>query len=473
MRTIEFAYRPIPIHAPFHTSSAAERFLFGAFGSGKTWAICAEAIAWCLEQPGIRGLIARRTVPELRDTTETVFFEILPHELRMAGEVKRSGGHVESFTFPNGSKVLFRAIDEWEKFKSLNIGFIAWDEVDEFDEESYQGMLSRVRQREPTPEASALGATEITRRAVWSASNPAGHNWCWRRAVNDKTKVPGVEYFKSTSFDNPYLPASYFDYLMQYPEQWIRRYVLCQFDDFAGQIYEEWNWDEHVIKDELKLGNHHVYWMGMDPGTRDPTAGLWVVVDLDGKLSGTPRTLIGVAEYEQNYTSVNQHVREWKKIEAQHKMNVRWRVADPGAITVKDRGTTMGLDRQYARHGYRFALGPKDDKDRIPMLGQLIQMRRFKLTPNCPLTYEALKGYQWEDLSPAMKRKGVDAPERPLHKNTHLVCCAQYLSSKFVKPPKRRLADLNLTPQEELAREVTSITRRQMQRKSVGPGPIV
>lgn len=471
-RQINFDYKPIPVHEPFHESAAAERFMFGAFGSGKTWAICAEAIAWCLEHPGIRGLIARKTVPELRDTTETVFFEILPHELRQAGETRRTGGHVESFTFPNGSKVLFRAIDEWHKLKSLNVGFIAWDEVDEFDEDTYQGMLSRVRQREPTPEASALGVKEIVRRGVWAASNPAGHNWCWRRAVNDATKTEGVEYFKSTSFDNPYLPPEYFDYLMQYPDTWIRRYVLCQFDDFAGQIYEEWNWDDHVIKySDLKLTGADVFWMGMDPGTRSPTAGLWVVVDETGEISGHKRSLIGVAEYQENYKAAHEHAKQWRLLEARNKMNVKWRVADPTALPVKDRGSNMGLDDQYRRLGYHFQLGPKDHKDRIPMLGQLIAMKRFLLTDKCPLAYEAIKNYQWEDLTTAMKTRGVDAPERPLKHNDHLVDCAQYLSSRWVRPYRPEPGREPMSFEQEVNKSI----KRQLQakRESQTTAPIV
>lgn len=450
---ITFAYRPMPVHAAFHQSLAYERFLFGAFGSGKTWAICAEAIAWCLEQPGINGMIARRTVPELRDTTESVFFEILPHDLRVAGETRRTGGHVESFTFPNGSRVIFRAIDDWEKQKSQNLGFLALDECDEFDEETIEGMKSRIRQREPLPEARKLGATKIRRRGIWAASNPAGHNWVWRRAVNPATKLEGTEYWKSTSFDNPYLPPEYIDSLLQYPPQWIRRYVLCQFDDFAGQIYESWSWDDHVLKKPLKIGTANTFWMGMDPGTRSPTAGLWVVIDPDGSISGHPRSMIGVAEYQENYEAAHLHAKAWRAIEAQKRMNVKWRVADP-AIMVKDRGSNMGLNTQYARLGYNFNLGPKDHKDRIPMLGQLIAMKRFLLTPDCPMTYEAVKEYQWEDLTTQMRQKGVDAPERPLKSNDHLVDCAQYLSSRWVKPfrPDPKFREMTLA--EEVSQNI-------------------
>ncbi len=457
---ITFKYKPIPVHAPFHESTAYERYMFGAFGSGKTWAICAEAIAWCLEQPGINGMIARRTVPELRDTTESVFFEILPHDLRQAGEIRRTGGHVESFTFPNGSRVIFRAIDDWEKQKSQNLGFLAVDEVDEFDEETIEGMKSRVRQREPLPAARKLGADKIRRRGIWAASNPAGHNWVWRRAVNEPTKLETAEYWKSTSFDNPYLPPEYIDSLLQYPPQWVRRYVLCQFDDFAGQIYESWNWDDHVIKKPLQIGSANTFWMGFDPGTRLPNAGLWVVIDETGDISGHPRSMIGVAEYQETGLAAHQHAKEWRRIESQHQMNVKWRVSDP-SIRMRDRGSNMSLETQYARLGYHFNIGPKDHKDRIPMLGQLIAMKRFLVTPSCPMTYEAVKEYQWEDLTTAARQKGVDAPERPLKDNDHLVDCAQYLASRWVKPFK---PDPNKAPMT-FSQEVTKNIRRSLESK--------
>lgn len=105
---IDFDYRPLPIHHEFHTSTAPERALFGAFGSGKTYAVIAEALAWCLEQPGIRGAIIRKTIPELRDSTEPIFMQLVPPELWKAGDKGRSGGHLEHFTMPNGSTILFR-----------------------------------------------------------------------------------------------------------------------------------------------------------------------------------------------------------------------------------------------------------------------------------------------------------------------------------------------------------------------------
>lgn len=424
---VEFGTTALPVHAPFHRSPAYERACFGAFGSGKTYALADEAIAWCLEQPGIRGGLFRKTVPELRDTTEPVFFERLPHEIRAAGEERRSGGHTERFVFPNGSEVLFRSLDDWNKHRSLNLGFMAIDEANEIDEETYLGMSSRVRQRDPTALARRLGAKEITRRGIWLATNPSGHDWLWKRFVGPEAAL-NTDYFRSTSFDNPYLPPEYINSLLNYPEPWIRRYVLCEFDDFAGQIYEDWAWDTHVIDPIDHYPPGSIFWMAMDPGTRSPTAGLWAYVDRAN------RRLVGVAEYQESYTNVGQHAANWRKIEAEHKMHVPWRVSDPGSVTVHDRGSNMALSDQYRRLGYNFSLGPRQHKDRIPMLSLLIATKRFVVTKNCPQTYEQIKNYRWEDVTPTQRAKGVDPPERPLKKDDHLVDCAQYLASRWVRP---------------------------------------
>jgi len=461
---IDFTYQPLPVHVPFHTSAAKERAMAGAMGSGKSYALCAEAIAWCLEQPGIRGVICRKHIPALRDTTEAVFFDILPPELYKAGTIRRGGQHVMEFVFPNGSTVLFKSMHDFLEHKSLNIGFFAADEANELTLEEWLFMTTgRLRQRDLTAEALAVGYRgEITRRGAWLAFNPEGHDWIYERFVHvgGSDYAERAEWFRSTSFDNPYLPPDYFDQLMQMPEAWIRRYVLCQFDEFGGQIYEDWGWDTHVIEPLTEYPQGSVFWMGMDPGTRNPTAGLWVVVDQ------AKRRLIGVAEYQEAGTAAVEHAKAWRRIEAQHKMNVAWRVADPN-VNTRDRGTNVSLYDQYRRLGFRFALGPKRYKDRIPALGNLIHQRRFVLTRNCPMTYEAIKSYRWEDITPAKRSKGDDPREEPLKKDDHPVDCAQYLASRWVSAPKIVLPS---DEDEPLHMQIHRQLRQQRAKQALGRG---
>lgn len=463
---VRFDYRPLAIHRPFHASSARRKCLFGAFGSGKTYALCAEAIALALEQPGSDILICRKTIGELRDTTETVFLRIMPTDLFKACFTSRTGGHYERIVFPNGSNVRFRGIDDWVKHRSLNVCAIFYDEADEFDEETIEGMESRVRQRDLTKEAIDRGYTgNITRRFTCFASNPRGRNWLYRYFIDPREKKPNSEWFRSTSFDNPYLSRDYIESLLDKPEPWIRRYVLCQFDEFGGQIYDDWDWDTHVIEPPREgWGSSAVYWMGMDPGLK-MTAGLWVVHDREhGRY-------VGVAEYQRSGLAAKEHTDAWRSLEARHKMTgqVRMRIADP-AIAARDRGTNNSLQDIYRRLGFNFQHGAKFHRDRIPALGQLIHLRKFVVTKDCPMTFDQIRDYKWEDITPIQRAKGYkegDGVERPVKVNDHLVDAAQYLASRWSKPLEMRAPRIVVADEDMMTREIYATIKRQIQHRSV------
>jgi PBSX family phage terminase large subunit len=453
---VELEYRSLPVHREFHVSMAYERTLFGGYGSGKSWALCAEALAVGLEQPGSEILICRKTIPSLRDTTEAIFTSLIPSKLWDQCETRRMGNHYESILLPNGTKYMFRGLDDWMKLKSLSLAYIFYDEADEIDEDTYVGMMSRVRQRQPTAKARTLGAVPITRRGIVCAANPAGHNWLWRRFVSEKDKAPNTEWFKSTSLDNPYLPLTYIDSLLAMPDPWVRRYVMCDFDEFGGQIYEDWG-HEHMVEPYLKAGGGYAYppeglfVMGFDPGTASGNAAVWCFYDKE------KARLVGIAEYNETGLGASAHAQAWRRIEAQHRMRVNWRVADPKALPVRDRGSNMGLDQQYARLGFHFNLGPNSIDTRVHSLGQLIFQRRFVVTRECPRLFEQLQNYRWEDLTPQQRAKGTEA--KPLKKDVDLVDAAQYIASRYIAPPK---VEVNRSEREQDGDEIRAAIRRQL-----------
>lgn len=435
MPEIQLSYRPLDIYAPAHSSSARVRLLFGGFGTGKSMALCADAITRALLVPGLRICLSRVTVPELRDTLEPTFFDVLPPELLQSGRVLRAGGHVERFVFPNGSVVLFRQIDDWQKHKSLNLALWYPDELSEFDEGTFNGMSGRTRQVELTPEARELGYTGTVPewvRGVMGASNPNGHDWMWRRFVDEPERRSA--HWVGTSLDNPHLPEDYLRTLLAMPESWVKRYVLSSFDDFGGLVYPEWGEATHVYRGPLDITQRTPAWMGLDPGTRHPTAGLWTVVHRGA--------LVAVREHLAQGLSVPQHVARFRALET-GLPPVTWRVADPNSINVRDRGSAVSLKRQYAQLGYHFQDGPSSHQDRIPMLGALVKAGKFLGSDRTPLFNAQMQEYQWEQLTAYMKRKlgGSEraedyGPERPVKANDDLVDAAQYLSSRMVPSPK-------------------------------------
>src|SRR5437879_2358376 len=73
----EIAYSPLPSQQAFHTSTARMKGFSGPIGSGKSQALCHEAIRLTYLNAGRVGLIGAPTYPMLRDTTQQALFEIL------------------------------------------------------------------------------------------------------------------------------------------------------------------------------------------------------------------------------------------------------------------------------------------------------------------------------------------------------------------------------------------------------------
>lgn len=453
-QVIQFG-KPLDVHIPFHRSAARFRVAFGAAGSGKSYAGCDESIAWALEEPGIVGMITRKHTTDLRDSTEKVFLERMPDELLAQCKLTRTGGHYDTCYFPNGSEIWFRGLDEWEKKKSANLGFVFMDEMTDFSEDDFHGMRTRLRQRDRTPTARLLGYTSlIERQGLWGATNPKGKDWVWRNFHPDSPKrLAGTAAFFSTTLDNPFLGEDYVTDLLTMPKLWVARYVLCQFDDFAGRIYElEFTERNIVPRPRFELHQRVPVWMGMDPGTAAPTAVQWAWVDAANS------RLVILEDYEEPGLSADVHADAWRMIERLHRMNVEWRVSDPNAISQRSRETMIKLQDAYRRLGFNFVFGTSDEDTRIWQLGRALKLGRVVYADNCTRSIEAVRNYQYEDLTPSQRAKELDPTERVLKRNTHLVEVSQWLAGRLLPLPT--LAKYRTTPRD-LKDEVWAYMRQQ------------
>lgn len=493
---IAFNYKPFPVHEAFHLTGAREKAAIGAVGSGKTIALCADAILLGLQQPGSRILIARQTVPSLRDTTEHEFLSLLnsiPDELEGIQKktlydlctVRKSGGHVDRLTLPNGTEYMFRSLDDWRKLMSLNLAAFYIDEASEISVESYLGLMTRIRQTEPTQQAQRLGYKTITKQQAAICMNPNGHDWAWEYFVHgpaklresldpkDQAKAAQRRYFRSTSFDNPTLynksdgePGDYLKGLLDMPEIWVRRYVLCEFDAFEGQIYE-FGHEEHV----------HVHFdppadwdraCGMDWGLRNPTAIVWWARD--------PKTLKWHMYREwQSYDQMNQHERESRVTPTVHEVaavirslekgeKIKYRVIDPSS---HKREADSGKSVHYwlSHYGLVFQNGIQDYSSRINALGQMLKRRELSVSTECTMSQIAVQQYRWSDIS---SNRDSNAPERPHKHNDHLVNAMEYLATVFATARPSVAPAPDLTAKEQLHADIWKSAKKQTSRKERG-----
>jgi len=103
----------------------ALRVFCGPVGTGKSQALCQEALILALENSGRLGLIGAPTFPMLRDATQRQFFEMCD-KAELEYEFDRAQNKV---TFGNDSQILFRSLDNYDRLRGPNLAWFGIDEL--------------------------------------------------------------------------------------------------------------------------------------------------------------------------------------------------------------------------------------------------------------------------------------------------------------------------------------------------------
>lgn len=131
-----------------HESPDVYKLFGGAMGGGKTAALINEGIQLNLDYPGNFGLLMRKTWPSFRDT-------VLPQlEKFLVSTLVEKWNHSDKMIFfKNGSKIRYGGIgdkpDDWEKFMSGEYGWVALDQAEDYTENEFTMLSTRLRLRVP------------------------------------------------------------------------------------------------------------------------------------------------------------------------------------------------------------------------------------------------------------------------------------------------------------------------------------
>lgn len=220
--------------AVLRVSPAFDNFIFdwdyetylsiGSYGSGKSHAIVQKVIIKLFEEKR-KACVIR----DVYDTHKESTFDLIKQVLEEAGLLAEEGVRKSKnkvcwkvsplgFTFPNGSRIIFKGMDDTEKIKSLNGVSIVWiEECSEITEAGFLELLGRIR------------TYGVSMHFILSC-NPVGkYNWVYQHffeKTNEDGTVTtilrdeklyerkvlvkgGVYYHHSTCDDNPFLPKEY------------------------------------------------------------------------------------------------------------------------------------------------------------------------------------------------------------------------------------------------------------------------
>jgi len=216
-------YQPFASQEAFHGLPNRFKGFSGPVGSGKSAALCREALRLAYLNPGCMGLIGAPTYPMLRDVTRAAFLGILeangiPHRFLKSENAV--------YLAEPRAQVIFRSMDQPERLIGTNLAWFAVDELTYCKEDGWRRLEARLR--EPR-------ATRLCGFAVWT---PKGFDWVYRRFISDE-RVNGYESVRARPGENVALPEDFYERLKHsYDERFYRQEALGEYlNIFSGRTY--------------------------------------------------------------------------------------------------------------------------------------------------------------------------------------------------------------------------------------------
>jgi hypothetical protein len=306
---VRYRYRVSPLQHYWIKTNAREKLFGGAKRGGKSVALAMHISELCHRYPGNRGLLARKNMTDLLDSTLDEFQRTVPPELY---EWKRGERKI---VFRNGSECLYRGLGEegeFEKAKSVTIGFLALDEPSEIPFAAFSQLNAQLTHTLPDGSRPPYMAL--------LACNPEP-GWVKDRYVTHP--VPGSLYVQALPRDNPGLPAGWEDGLRHSMNaDWVRRYLDGSWEVFEGQVFME-------LEDRLhNLDNWTGGWSPTD--YKHWMEGLRKIGCIDHATTGITTYGQDGIDRDENMFSLDEYYRSNRLI-SEHAQSIRLMMAQYGA----------------------------------------------------------------------------------------------------------------------------------------------
>lgn len=379
----------------------------GARGGGKSWFVRWKATLLCLNYPGIKILITRRTYRELFNN------HIAPLLILLHGIAKYNKSD-KMFNFPNGSTITFGyCANDGDLGQYQGAEFDIW-----FADEAGQFMESWLVQID----ACVRGTNPFPKRTYYTL-NPGGPSHAYFKRLFVDKKYTEEEHPEDYAFiqalvtDNAALAEAQPEYvraLEKLPPKLREAWLNGKWDVYEGQFFEEFadrpegyktrQWT-HVI-DPFEIPKTWKIYRSFDWGYNKPFSCGWWAVDYDGVVyrilelygcNGTPNE--GVKWHPDKVFS------EIHRIETEH----RWLagkniigIADPA---IWDSETGESIAETAAKHRVFFTPG---DNKRIPGWLQIHYrmafddngMCRLYVFRNCKAFIRTIPVLMYDDTKP-------------------------------------------------------------------------
>ena len=221
----------------------------GSAGGGKSYLGCLWISSLCLQYPGIRTLIGRTVLQQLKVTTLNTLFEVLQLMGLKSGEHYSFNGQSNIITFSNKSEIILKDLayqpsdQNYDSLGGLELSAIFIDEAAQVSHLCFSILKSRIRYK--------LNQYNLIPKVLLTC-NP-GQNW-----IKKEFYIPFIQetlelnkaFVPALPMDNPHLPPSYIEMLRGLPNAQRRRLLegdwnyneeddsLFNFDHISNSVFK-------------------------------------------------------------------------------------------------------------------------------------------------------------------------------------------------------------------------------------------
>jgi hypothetical protein len=221
----------------------------GSAGAGKSWLGCLWVTTLCLKYNGIRCLIGRTVLQQLKLTTLNTLFEVLQQMGLKSGEHYVYNGQSNVITFNNKSEIILKDLQfqpsdpNFDSLGGIEITACFIDEAAQISYLAYNILKSRIR----------FKLTEYNLQPKMLMTCNPGQVWLKKEfyiPYIQETLDPSKAFVPALPLDNPHLPASYIEMLKSLPPSQRRRLLegdwnymeeddsLFNFDHISSSVYK-------------------------------------------------------------------------------------------------------------------------------------------------------------------------------------------------------------------------------------------
>ncbi len=419
--------KPNPKQQAFFNSRARFTAYGGARGGGKSWALRRKLVAMCLRYEGLKCLLVRRTLPELKAN------HVLPF-LKEYGELITYSESERALKFSSGSRIFlgFCATDKDAlRYQGQEYDVIAIDEATQISEYRFSIFKACLR-----------GTSDFPRR-MYLTCNPGGigHAWVKRlfvdRDFRQNEDPDDYAFIQALVFDNTVLTHADPDYvssLQTLPERMKDAWLWGKWDVFEGQFFPEFDTERHVC-DERDVPELTRRFVAFDYGF-DMLAALLVAVDTDGGVWVLDESCVPNLTLTEAAETVSALCRD---------QNVEFAVASPDLWNRRQDSGKSGYEIMQAVYGMPPMLAADDRR-----IAGWRMVREYLSCRTSPSLHVTRRCEELIRCLPALlfdSEKTEDASGEP-HSVTHAPEALRYALMSRCQPPVKSLSDDFIIPKK-------------------------